>query len=305
MYEVDTYNTASPFDAAKRLDDSGNEFWSARDLQTMMGYTEWRNFDDAIQRAMAACRNSGYSVEENFMQVTQLGDAGNLGMQERKDYHLSRYGSYLLAMNGDPRKPEIANAQTYFAVKTREAELAPTGGLIYPQNYAEALRAHADAVERAEREALARREAEENAIALEVALDAVAPEVLAFRDCLSQINTLGLQDAARVLVPVTGMGPNQFLAKLREDGILFHGRYGANKVNFPSAEYVEHGYFRQVPGFTSEWGETQLKTRITRKGFEFIIRKYATPEALNNLQSELMREFSNAAPRRIDYLPGA
>lgn len=108
----------SPFDALMGADGR----WSARDLMTLVGYDKWQNFEAAIERAKLTAQNSGISVQDAFVQVSQVTDVGNLGQQERADYRLSRHAVYLVAMNGDPRKPEIAAAQTYFAVKTREAE---------------------------------------------------------------------------------------------------------------------------------------------------------------------------------------
>jgi DNA-damage-inducible protein D len=111
----------SPFDAIRRVDEHG-EHWTGRDLMPVMGYDRWQRFEEAIKRAMVACRNAGVDPDTQFSQVSELTGAGNLGAQERGDYRLTRYAAYLVAMNGDPRKPEIAAAQTYFAVKTREAE---------------------------------------------------------------------------------------------------------------------------------------------------------------------------------------
>ncbi len=116
---------ASPFDQIRQVDEFGTEYWLARQLQPLLGYTQWRRFEETIERAKLACENSGYSIEDHFA------DAGNVvkrkqgGGSKQTDYRLSRYSSYLVAMNGDPRKPEISAAQSYFAVKTREAELAP------------------------------------------------------------------------------------------------------------------------------------------------------------------------------------
>jgi hypothetical protein len=114
---------ASPFDGIRRTDAYGREYWAARDLQLHMGYEQWRRFEDVVERAVRAALNTSTYTESAFAQVTELADGGNLGMQERKDYHLSRYAAYLVAMNGDPRKGEVAAAQAYFAVRAREAEL--------------------------------------------------------------------------------------------------------------------------------------------------------------------------------------
>lgn len=111
---------AQPFDAIRKTDAHG-EHWSARDLQPMLGYQEWRNFESTIDRAKLACANSGSDVASNFGDANKV---SGLRGPSQADYRLTRYGCYLVAMNGDPRKREIAAAQTYFAVKTREAEVA-------------------------------------------------------------------------------------------------------------------------------------------------------------------------------------
>jgi DNA-damage-inducible protein D len=109
----------SPFDAIKRTDSYG-EFWSARDLMPLLGYgADWRNFAEAIERAKRSARNVGEDVDVHFVGLTEKS-----GGRPRGDVHLTRFGSYLIAMNGDSRKQEIAAAQSYFAVKTREAETA-------------------------------------------------------------------------------------------------------------------------------------------------------------------------------------
>ncbi len=113
----------SPFDAIRQVRSDGSEFWSARDLCKAVEYETWRNFAAAIDRAILAAKNSGASSTEEFVQVTQLVDAGNLGKNSREDYELSRFAAYLVVMNGDPRKPAIASAQSYFAIRTRQAEV--------------------------------------------------------------------------------------------------------------------------------------------------------------------------------------
>lgn len=116
-------NQSSPFNSTRQTDTNGREFWSARDLQKPLGYVEWRKFEDAIQRAEIACKNSGSEPSDHFVIAAKPIKGGKGSVQNVQDYHLTRYGCYLTAMNGDPRKPEIAAAQAYFAIKTREAEL--------------------------------------------------------------------------------------------------------------------------------------------------------------------------------------
>lgn len=110
----------SPFDEIRRVSDVGTEFWSARELMPLLGYgADWRNFASVIEKARIAAQNQGENVSRLFGGVTEKG-AG----RPREDFHLSRFACYLVAMNGDPRKPEVAAAQAYFAIRTREAETA-------------------------------------------------------------------------------------------------------------------------------------------------------------------------------------
>ncbi|MBP0006247.1 MAG: hypothetical protein J7642_21435 [Cyanobacteria bacterium SBC] len=112
----------SPFDSFRRVDENGNEFWSARELQPLLGYARWQKFKAAIERAIAACHNSGGNPENHITRSGNMVEIGSGAKREATDYCLSRYGADLVAMNGDPHKPQIAAAQSYFAVKTREAE---------------------------------------------------------------------------------------------------------------------------------------------------------------------------------------
>ncbi len=123
---VELNQNFSPFEQSKRFDASNNEYWLARELQPLLGYSQWRQFDDCVNRAKLACQNSGEHDKDHFADARKLIKVGKGGVRELQDYRLSRYGCYLTAMNGDPRKSEIAAAQTYFAVKTREAEVFPT-----------------------------------------------------------------------------------------------------------------------------------------------------------------------------------
>jgi DNA-damage-inducible protein D len=99
------------------------EYWLARDLMTILGYERWENFDKAINRAMDSCRTSEIPIENHFREVTKMVPLGSGAVRSVKDYMLTRYACYLIAQNGDPKKEEIAFAQSYFAVQTRKQEL--------------------------------------------------------------------------------------------------------------------------------------------------------------------------------------
>ena len=111
------------FEDIKHINEYGQEYWLARELQPILGYNSWRRFSDAIERAKLACKNSGYEVDEQFADAVKTSPMPNGGVRELEDFMLSRYACYLIVMNGDPRKEIIAVGQTYFAVKTRQQEL--------------------------------------------------------------------------------------------------------------------------------------------------------------------------------------
>ena len=111
------------FESIKQSNEHGAEYWSARDLQVLLGYSQWRRFEQAIERAITSCEQSGNNPDHHFAGAGKMIEVGKGGQRDVDDYHLSRFACYLIAQNGDPRKPEIALAQKYFAVQTRRQEL--------------------------------------------------------------------------------------------------------------------------------------------------------------------------------------
>ncbi len=106
-----------------RHEADGIEYWYARELMTLLDYIQWRNFENVVKKGMLSCKNNGISVEDHFAGVSKMVTLGSGANREVEDYMLTRYACYLIAENGDPRKEQIAFAQSYFAVQTRKQEL--------------------------------------------------------------------------------------------------------------------------------------------------------------------------------------
>ena len=122
--EKDLINkTEKDFESIKHIDENGVEFWYARELMIVLEYKQWRRFEQVIERAKEACKNSNISIDDHFADVGKMVDIGSGAEREVDDVMLSRYACYLIVMNGDPRKEVIALGQSYFAVKTRQQEL--------------------------------------------------------------------------------------------------------------------------------------------------------------------------------------
>ncbi|MCY4131515.1 MAG: DNA damage-inducible protein D [Nitrospira sp.] len=111
------------FESYARQTENGVEFWLARDLQCLLGYTDWRNFLQVLNRAKVACEVSEHRIIDHFVDANKMVSLGSGSQREVPDMMLTRYACYLIAQNGDPRKEEIAFAQTYFAVQTRKLEI--------------------------------------------------------------------------------------------------------------------------------------------------------------------------------------
>nr|ART40252.1 K391 [uncultured bacterium] len=112
------------FEDLKQLNEHGAEYWSARALQPLLGYSQWRRFEQAVERAISSCKESGNPPDHHFAGAGKPIAGGKGAVQVVDDYQLSRFACYLIAQNGDPRKPQIARAQQYFAIQTRRQELS-------------------------------------------------------------------------------------------------------------------------------------------------------------------------------------
>lgn len=119
MTDLTLYSGESPFDSIREVRADGTEFWDARKLQPVMGYVRWNEFKNPIERAIKSAENQGADTAELFRRSAEKSSGG----RPAENFELTRFAAYLVAMNGDPNKPEVAAAQAYFAIRTREAEV--------------------------------------------------------------------------------------------------------------------------------------------------------------------------------------
>jgi DNA-damage-inducible protein D len=127
---MDFESTKTALDRAKRVSPRQVEYWMARDIQVVLGYKTWEGFEQAVQRAMRACEQFGEDVQNHFRQTSKMIETGKTAQRPVLDYFLDRYACYLIAMNGDSSIPQIATAQSYFAVQTRRQEIADAEAML-------------------------------------------------------------------------------------------------------------------------------------------------------------------------------
>lgn len=244
--------TASPFDSIRRVREDGSEYWDARELQPLLGYVRWEDFRNSINRAMYAIGNVGLDPHEH---ASVRSEAFGPTRQMGANYHLTRYGAYMAAMNGDPRKPEIAAAQTYFAVKTREAEtaLGELDELVVAERYVAALKRNR---------------------ALEAQVTELAPAAQAWDELVDTGTTLDVAAAAKKLCE-NGIltGRTRLYDYMREIGWVF--KQGTQ----PKQSAVDAGWLtvdwgkQYLNQKTGEEEQGQAKSRVTAKGLAELQRR--------------------------------
>lgn len=232
----------SPFDAIRRVREDGSEYWSARDLQPLMGYARWESFLAPVERAMKTAANTAMDVTSNFRGSPKI-----TSTRSGQDYELSRFAAYLTAMNGDPNKPEVAAAQAYFATKTREAEIAAPRK---PMTELEMARRYVAALER---------------------MAELEPKAEAHDAFLSADGDFLIGTVAKML----GVGPNVLFRRLRDEHILIKG---GRRHNTPYQQYAHH--FRVVARTVEVEGgpdRTSFTTYVRPSGVDFIRKVLKMP----------------------------
>ncbi|MFF2650401.1 phage antirepressor KilAC domain-containing protein [Streptomyces sp. NPDC058045] len=246
----------SPFDQIMLLDHNGQERWSARDLQTLMGYEQWRQFEDAIERAQQTIDASGLDSQDHFAATRKVMNGGRWGRQQVKDYRLTRFAAYHVALAADGRKPEVAKAKTYFAVKTREAELAaptvpdtPEDHLALAQNYLAAAK---------------------ELVATKKELAIAAPKAGKWDTLCNADGLIDMNAAAKAFTDTTGgLGRNQFMDLLRSDKFQFL------QVQNPRLPYEVHVKAERA------------KVKLVPAGYKTVEQTFLTPKGMDWIADRL------------------
>lgn len=241
---------ASPFDVIRNATPEGREFWSGRDVMELFGYAQWRDFVNAVTRARAAAHGAGHDITQHFASARKVAASGPAA----EDVHLSRYACYLVAMNADPRKAKVAEAQTYFAVKTREMELGARRELTEDEIVHQAL-----AITTRRIEALTAKVAE------------LEPKAEFFDELMDADGCYTMQATANMI----RWGRNVMMRELRRAGVL-------QGNNLPYRRYAHH--FKVIPGTRTHPKTGELiptaTTHVLPSGVEFIRKRLANNDAL-------------------------
>lgn len=250
--EVQLYENL--FEHIKRVDERG-EHWFARELMPYAGYIDWRNFQNAINRAKTALAGDGVDVREHFSVMPPK--TSDQGGRPRVDIRLSRRGCYLVFMNGDPEKEPIAAAQNYFATKARQMEVIEQTAQPMP-THIEALRGWADALE-------AQQKAEEAARRAMAEVEELRPPAEAWRALAAAGGDCSITEAASVLNRADGVstGPHRLTKWLEEMRVVYRRPSGQL---VPYSQHAEHLRLRPITG-------GRIELRITPVGLEWILQR--------------------------------
>ncbi|EOM78029.1 hypothetical protein DW322_11105 [Rhodococcus rhodnii] len=256
----------SPFDAIRQVRPDGLEFWSARDLMPILGYDKWQNFEATVERVVATLSNQGMALTSHVTDASKKVERPQGGFLYKADFELSRFACYLVAMNGDPRKPEVAAAQSYFAIRTREAEVRPA--LAGEELLAHAVLEAAGAIKRIESERAM----------LEAKVEEDAPKVEYHDTFVAGSDLLSVRTVAST-VGVAESWLREELVRRKWIYVEKSSRWSSRKQRIvPQARYSEYSdkkaYFQRVethdaPRFR---GEVMHTLKITAAGANAIAR---------------------------------
>lgn len=241
--------TANPFDAGRiPCPQGGEDRWSARWLMDQMGYPTWQHFEPVVERAKTTAHNEGFNVKTLFTV-----DRKNTGGRPQTDYLVTRYAAYLIAMNGDPRKREVSAAQHYFAVKTRQAEVAAPRELTDDEKIHEALQISARRVE-----------------ALKARVAELEPPAAAWTELAEAAGDYSVADAAKVLSrdPAIATGERRLFQSMSRWGWIYRegGRWRAYQRRVEDGRLVEKIGRPYLRNGVKCLGDPTV--RITPKGIE-------------------------------------
>ena len=270
-----TTPTASPFDAIRQIRPDGTEYWSARDLMPLLGYEKWGRFADAIDRAETSAKIQGLHPADHFPGAGKKVQIGSGAERLVQDAHLSRFAAYLVAMNGDPRKPEVAAAQTYFAVRTREAEVAQP--LTGPELLARAVLEAADTIKALESR---RAELEATVVKKTAELEVATPKAAAWDTFLSSAGDMSVYDAAKALARADVLIGGQRLFKwLLANGWCYRDGDGCPRAMQAriDAKHLHHKPQGHYHPQTGEWVLDAPQVRVTAKGLALLAKRIAEP----------------------------
>ena len=257
MTDLTLFTEESPFDSIREVRADGTEFWDGRKLQPLMGYSTWERFQTAINRAKAAAVNSGLAVEDHFRATAKV--SGKRGPAQA-NFELSRYAAYLTALNGDPSKPESAAAQSYFVIRTREAEVAPKVA----------------ALTGSELLAAAVLEAQSMIAAKDAQIAALEPKAeLAENYLTASAGSRLVGEVAKILM----MKEKELRAFLLSEKLIFVRHSPCGNVQYDHyAEFAPHFEARETV-VNHTWGSCNHYTiRITARGIELIRKRLRDPK---------------------------
>lgn len=257
--------TLSPiFESIMQTLPDGSQRWSARDLMPLLGYDKWERFEDSISRAKTAAANSGTDPDQAFSRLREKGTGG----RPREDYLLSRYAAYLTALNGDPRKPEIAAAQSYFAVRTREAEVA----------FGRRELSRLELIDMARASELERLAAEERALVAEKEVAVLAPKAQAHDAYLSASGGARLVRETALLFRWTESRLRQFLI---EERMLYRKTAACGRIQYNVyAAVAQHFEAVETVVLHSTTGTCSHYTiKIRPSGIDLVFRRLARWES--------------------------